>query len=254
MGSPASESGRYDDEGPQHPVRIDYRLAVTETEITRGQFRAFVEATQHDMKGCSFWDGKEWLLKAENDWLAPGFAQTDEHPVVCVSWNDAQAYAQWLSQKTRQRYRLLSEAEWEFAARAGTTARFSFGNDDSVLCVYANVADNTAKATVARWGIADCTDGHVYTAPVRSFKPNQWGLYDMHGNAWEWVQDCHWQKDYSGAPEDGSSVNDPNCTSRLLRGGAWNYGPGGARSAFRNDVDLTYRFSITGLRVTRILP
>jgi formylglycine-generating enzyme required for sulfatase activity len=129
-------------------------------------------------------------------------------------------YAQWLSRKTGQRYRLLSETEWEFAARAGTTTRFSFDNDDADLCTYANVADRTAKAKFVQWTTADCADGHVYTAPVRSFKPSRWSLYDLHGNVCEWVQDCKRRPDYTGAPTDGSSVEEPNCSRRRLRGSA----------------------------------
>jgi formylglycine-generating enzyme required for sulfatase activity len=109
-----------------------------------------------------------------------------------VAWNDARVFAVWLSKRTGQTYRLLTEAEWEYAARAGSTSRYSFGDKGNELCRHANVGDRSLKKAIPDWKheIADCDDGHVHAAPVKSYQPNAFGLYDMHGNAWEWVQDC----------------------------------------------------------------
>src|SRR5262249_50555663 len=149
MGSPASEDGRLANEGPQHTVFIAYRVALTEAPITRGQFRAYVRATRRrPMRGCNVWTGRDWRVDPARDWEDPGFAQTDEDPVVCVSWHDAQAYACWLSLRTGHSYRLLSEAEWEYAARAGSQARYAFGDDERDLCLHANVADRAAAAVL----------------------------------------------------------------------------------------------------------
>lgn len=128
MGSPHDEAGRGEDESPRHHVVIAYRFAVSETEITREQFSAFVKATGYRIpSGCNVLNGEHWQFDKLRDWEHPGFDQSDEHPVVCINWHDAQAYASWLSRETGHVYRLLSEAEWEFAARAGTNTRYSFG-------------------------------------------------------------------------------------------------------------------------------
>ena len=147
MGSPAGEAGRYDDEGPQHEVTIARKLAVMEAEVTRAQYAAFVDETGYrPQEGCYTLNqkGDNFELDASRDWSTPGFDQTPQHPVTCVNWNDGQAYAQWLSKRTGQRYRLLSEAEWEYAARAGSTTRYSFGDSDSDLCSHGNVFDRSA--------------------------------------------------------------------------------------------------------------
>lgn len=246
MGSPAGEQGRYDDEGPQHEVRIGYRLAVMEAEVTRGQYRAFVGDTRRVQTGCA----------GGGNWQQPGFEQTDDHPVVCVSWDDGRAFAQWLSRRTGKAYRLLSEAEWEYAARAGSQSRYSFGDDDRKLCRFANVADRSAKAQFPVGLTVDCDDGAVHTSSVRKYQPNAFGLYDMHGNVWEWVQDC-WpegQKGYEEAPSDGSALQASACSRRLLRGGAWNSFPWSARSALRLRGDPSDRVGFTGLRLARMLP
>ncbi len=227
MGSPAGEQGRSDDEGPLHPVVISQAFAVMETEVTRGQFARFAAETKYQ--------------RAENcKWDDPGFSQTDEHPVVCVSWNDATAFAAWLSKRTGEAYRLLSEAEWEYVARAGTTTRFAFGDDDASVCANAQLS---CKELGSAGG----------TAASKSFKPNGFGLYDLHGNAWEWVQDC-WHGDYTGGPADGSAWN-MGCTNkgRVLRGGGWNDSPGYARSAIRDWDIPDFRNYGTGFRLSRTL-
>jgi len=254
MGSPVSEVGRLPNEGPRHPVHIAYRLAVTETPITRGQFRAYVRATgRRPAGGCNAWNGRAWQVDKARDWEHPGFAQTDDDPVVCVSWHEAQAYACWLSLKTGHDYRPLSEAEWEFAARAGSAARYAFGDDERALCAHANVADRAARSALAKVQ-TDCDDGFAYTAPVRSFPPNAWGLYDMHGNVWQWVRDCYADQSYESAPTDGSAVQIRPCRERVLRGGGWNNGSDMQRLAYRDHDRPSGRHANTGLRLARTLP
>ncbi|MBS0511266.1 MAG: formylglycine-generating enzyme family protein [Proteobacteria bacterium] len=258
MGSPAGEAGRSEDEGPQHEVAIAYRFAVMEAEVTRGEFAAFVQQTKHDTSGgCYIWAGDKYVQVPGADWRNPGFKQTDQHPVVCVSWNDAQAYARWMSTRTGQQYRLPSEAEWEYVARAGSTTRFFFGDRDDDLCAHANVGDRTTRDGLKGWQkdwiAADCADGQVYTAPVKSYKPNGFGLYDVAGNAWEWTQDC-WHDNYAGAPRDGKAW-ETECKDvrRVLRGGGWVSIPVLARSAGRSRNSPDYRVGGSGFRLARTL-
>jgi formylglycine-generating enzyme required for sulfatase activity len=254
MGSPAQEADRLANEGPRHQVVIAYRLAVTEAPITRGQFRAYVQATgRRPIRGCNVWNGRDWQVDKVHDWERPGFAQTDEDPVVCVSWYDAQAFAGWLSRKTAQRYRLLSEAEWEFAARAGSDARYAFGDNERDLCAYGNVADRAASAVIGKVQ-TDCNDGFAYTAPVRSFRPNAWGLYDVHGNVWQWVQDCFADAGYQATLTGGLAMHSLPCRERVLRGGGWNNSPKVQRVAFRDHARASGRHANAGLRLARVLP
>lgn len=259
MGSPDDEPGRDKDEGPQHQVTVTKPFAVMETEVTVGLFKAFVaEARYEGEPGCWIWDGKESKDDPKTNWRKPFAAanQADDHPVVCVSWNTARAFARWMTKRTGQPYRLLSEAEWEYAARAGSQAAYSFGADAKQLCSFANVGDLRTRQGYPQWGkdwvYADCDDGYVYTAPVGSFRPNAFGLYDMHGNAWEWVQDC--QNDYTAAARTAEAVESTNCANRLLRGGGWNFSPWSARSAYRNRIVPSDRSDYTGFRLARMLP
>jgi formylglycine-generating enzyme required for sulfatase activity len=157
---------------------------------------------------------------------------------VCVTWDDAKAYADWLAKKTGKPYRLLSEAEWEYAARGqtapGVYPRFWFGNDENVRCQYGN-GDS-------------CKVGG--TSPAGKYKPNPFGLYDMAGNAWQWTEDC-WHSNYSGAPTGGSTWTSTSCSSRVLRGDSWIYSPGHFRAAFRNNYSGT-SYSV-GFRLARTL-
>jgi formylglycine-generating enzyme required for sulfatase activity len=212
MGSPDDENGRAKDEGPQHAVKIGKPFAVGKFHVTVDQFAAFVRATGHDA-GSKCWtvEGGKEQERSGRSWRNPGFAQAGSHPAVCLSWNDAKAYVDWLAQKTGQPYRLLTEAEWEYAARARTTARqysrYSFGNDEKGLCHFANGADWKARDTIdgaKNWTTAPCDDGYAYTSPVGSFAPNGFGLYEMQGNAWQWTADCY-HDSYDGAPLDGSA-------------------------------------------------
>lgn len=235
MGSPANESGRDSDER-QHEVQVA-DFAIGKYEVTVGQFKQFVTAAgyQTDAEkggGCFTWTGSEWKLEAGTDWKTPGFPQTDAQPVVCVSWNDAVAYAAWLSGQPGHPYRLPTEAEWEYAARAGTTTARYWGDDPGKGCDFANGADQTAKEQFSSWTVMDCRDGYVYPAPVGHFQPNRLGLYDMLGNVWEWTCSAY-DKDYGGAEQH--CVTDKNSNKfRVLRGGSWRTEPRGLRGAARD--------------------
>lgn len=226
-------------EYPQHRVRITRPFYLGTYQVTRGQFRKFVAETTYKTdaeKDCGWgWDQDEKRVRPSDkySWRNVGFEQTDEHPVVNVSWNDAVAFCKWLSQKEGKKYRLPTEAEWEYACRAGTRTRYSSGDDPEALVKVGNVADAAKKARApdAGWTIK-ASDGYVFTSPVGSFKPNAFGLYDMHGNAWQWCADLYGEGYYAKSP-----VNDPtgpgSGDDHVLRGGSWYFGPDFARSSFR---------------------
>ncbi len=268
MGSPASEEGRRDSEGPVREVRIAYTLEVGQHEVTRREFGRFLAATgyrteaERDVgaQGCAAWGGSKWEYTAGRHWRNPGFDQGEDHPVLCVSWNDAQAYLRWLNESLPGRgYRLLSEAEWEYVARAerGSTP-YPWGNDEGgrEQCAWANGADATARRQIAGasgWTVANCSDEHAYTAPVGSYRANAFGLHDLHGNVWEWVQDV-WHDNYAGAPSDGSAwMTGGDPSRRVLRGGSWFDSPRILRSAGRNWSTPDYRIDIIGFRIARTL-
>ena len=256
MGSPSHESGRQDDEGPVHGVRIGYSLAVGKYEVTRGQFAVFVQDTGHGLSGgCWIWNGSKWAEDSGKSWRDPGYRQDDNHPVVCVNWKDAKAYVEWLSRKTGQTYRLLSEAEWEHAARAGTTTARHWGNDADQACDHANVHDEVSKReNKYSWEAHACDDSHAKTSPVGSFRSNAFGLHDVLGNVWEWTEDC-WHDSYADAPSDGRAwTSGGGCGRRVLRGGSWNVSPRVVRSASRGWLGSDYRINYLGFRVARTLP
>ena len=207
---------------------------------------------------CFQYDGKTWTQKP-GSFRSPGFGQTGDLPAVCINWDDATAYAAWLSKKTGQPYRLLTESEWEYAARAATEAtplpRYPFGNDVTKLCDYANGADKTAAAKF-NWNDANtCTDGFAYTAPVGSFKPNAFGLNDTLGNAWEWVQDCFVDTYNEPLPNDGTARKDTSTgCRRVVRGGSWGDFPRFLRAANRYGRTTGNRVIGSGFRVGRTLP
>jgi formylglycine-generating enzyme required for sulfatase activity len=241
----------HSDEKPVHRVSVE-RFAMGRYEVTVGEFRRFVKATGY--KTDAEKGGNCWTL-GQNDgasWRDPRFSQSDQHPVTCVSWNDGVAYAKWLSQQTGKTYRLPTEAEWEYAARAGTeTARY-WGNDPDKACGYANVHDNTSKKVNGfEWTPHNCTDGYAQTAPVGNFKPNKFGLYDMLGNLWEWT--CsEYESKYGG--KEQRCVKNVNKNNRLsLRGGSWNLVGARMRSANRYDWAPSNRGDGVGLRVARLL-
>ena len=221
MGSPNSEKGRYHDEGPRHRVSIDYRFAVGVYEVTFAEWDACVSAG-----GCGGYrpDDAGW--------------DRGNRPVINVSWEDAQSYVRWLSQRTGESYRLLSESEWEYVARAGSVTAYSWGND---------IGHNRANCAGcgSRWD-------NQKTAPVGAFGANAWGLYDVHGNVWEWVENC-WHYSYTGAPADGSAWESGDCSVRVLRGGSWNNKPSFLRSAIRGRDPTGKRYIFNGFRVARTL-
>lgn len=267
-------------ERPIHKVTISTDFALGKYEITTSQFAFFVnESGYRPRKNCesSIVDNSS-KPKNEYSWEDPGFAQDDSHPVVCVSWTDIWAYTDWLTEHTGHQYRLPSEAEWEYAARAGTrTARY-WGDGVSNACQYANAADEShlerydghtfldiisAHGGNFHLGLAKsvpCKDGHVETAPVGSFQPNAFGLFDTLGNVWEAVEDC-FHPNYVGAPTDGSAWVDrktcdraPQYSSELVRifkGGSFSYPPYGLRSSRRGKGGLDRRSWNRGFRVVR---
>jgi formylglycine-generating enzyme required for sulfatase activity len=200
MGVPAGEEEREglpdDFKGPSvpvHPVTISQPYLLGRTHVTRRQYAVFARATHRAGGGCWTWDGKAYTQSDARSWESPGFAQTDDDPAVCLSFDDAQAYVAWLSARTGQKYRLPSEAEWEYAARANTSTSRYWGDTADGQCGNANGADQSAKAKVpgaANWTVASCDDGFPYTSPAGHFRPNVFGLYDMLGNAFQWTSDC----------------------------------------------------------------
>ena len=234
---------------PQHAVDIK-RFSAGKFEVTRGQYRLFAAATARGSDACFVWAGARFEQDPAKDWRNPGYAQDDRHPAACVSWDDASAYARWLSQRTGKPYRLLTEAEWEYAARAGTTTARFWGDAD-LSCGYANGADLTTAAQVpgaGTWTVANCNDRYAYTAPVGSYRANSFGLYDMLGNVEEWTQDC-WNPNYSGAPTDGSAWAGGDCSLRAVRGGSWDDAPVGLRAAYRVGSPMVVRVHRRGFRV-----
>ncbi|MGI9476678.1 MAG: SUMF1/EgtB/PvdO family nonheme iron enzyme [Hyphomicrobiaceae bacterium] len=259
MGSPRKERGREKDEGPRHAVSIARAFAVGKYEVTRGQYAAFVLATGQKDGGSCWSESKvgkgDWKDRSGRGWRTPGFEQTDDHPVVCVSWHDAKTYAAWVSQRTGKTYRLLSEAEWEYAARAGSDKPYSYGSGPSALCEHANGADLSARRVYGRnLATYRCNDGYVHTAPVGRFRANAFGLHDMHGNVVEWVEDVV-HANYKRAPHDGSAwVRGGNQSRRVLRGGAWGYGQRYLRSADRDEYYAGARGNYGGFRIASSLP
>jgi formylglycine-generating enzyme required for sulfatase activity len=250
MGSPESEPERESPESPQHEITISKPFAVGQTHITRGEFEHFVKAMGHKADGgCyartgtttgSLWQGS----KPNLSWRSTGFEQDDSHPAICVNWNDAKAYVSWLSNTTGQAYRLMSEAEAEYTARAGTTTPFWEGS--SITPQQANFNGNYVY-----FG-GEKGEFRQKTLPVKSFKPNAWGLYQVHGNAYTWVEDC-WHDNYNGAPSDGSAWTTRDCELRVLRGGSWFCILRFLRAANRLDFAPSFRLNAVGFRVARTI-
>lgn len=231
-----------DNQKPAHEATVnDFLLA--KTEVTVGQFRAFVEdvnyKTTAEAEGSCWsynFEKSNWEKIKGNSWRKLGFEQEDDHPVACVSWEDAQAYVGWLRKKTGKPYRLPTEAEWEYAVRAGAKTAFSWGN---------KAGKNKANCRGSL-----CGDSFKFTAPVASFSVNSFGLNDMHGNVWEWIEDCY--QGYEKAPRNGSAVKGCDAgASRVLRGGAWGDYPWFLRSATRNGNNPAFRIGNVGFRAAR---
>jgi formylglycine-generating enzyme required for sulfatase activity len=243
MGSPATDLDAQKSEMPQHRVRISRHYFLGVHPVTVGQFKAFVadtgyqtEAETSGQGGYGFdADSRQIAQRPEDTWRKPGFEQSDDHPVVNVSWHDAVTFCNWLSKKEKQRYRLPTEAEWEYACRAGTTTRFSTGDSADSLKGRANIADRSFKGRFApdsRWTSEDWDDGFAFTSPVGKFKPNAWGLYDMPGNVWNWCADWYGDDYYASSPAEDPKGPDKG-EHRVIRGGCWGRDATYARSACR---------------------
>ena len=259
MGSPKEEEARRDNEGPQHEVEVARPFLMGAYPVTVGQFRAFVQDSDYQTEAER--DGKggygfntttaKWEQKAEYTWRHPGFGQGDDYPVVDVSWHDAVKFCAWLSKKEGKTYDLPTEAEWEYACRAGTTTRFWCGDTDVSLQGNANIADGSLKGKVHSGAtkngpFVSWDDDCPFTSPVGSFKANPWGLYDMGGNVWQWCADGYgpYQEGSSKDPEGKESAG-----SRVLRGGSWNNIPRHCRSACRVGNAPANRSGNYGFRV-----
>jgi formylglycine-generating enzyme required for sulfatase activity len=238
-------------EKPVHEVCVD-DFFIGMFEVTVGEFRRFVDDTGYrteaeSQDGCHSWigDGKEEKIKDHN-WSNTGFPQTERDPVVCVSWNDAYNYIQWLNKEEGSNYRLLTEAEWEYAARSrGREYQYSWGNG----APSGNVADESAKEALSGLNIwKGYRDGYAYTAPAGSFRPNELGIYDMSGNAYEWVTD--WQEDdyYGHSPKSNPKGPDKG-KYKILRGGAWDLQPDTARTTSRYWNEAGARAVCMGFRL-----
>jgi formylglycine-generating enzyme required for sulfatase activity/predicted Ser/Thr protein kinase len=252
QGAADSQADATSIEKPQHAVKINYPLGVGVYEITVAEFREFANATNHKSAGCQLYNGT-WQASSELNWNNVGYIQTATHPVACVSWRDAREYAAWISHKTGQRYRLPSDSEWEYAARAGSAAPRPWNTNVQAACTEANVADQTAAQQYPGWKVHPCSDGYIYSSPVGSFQPNEFGLYDMLGNVFEWVEDC-WHPDYHGAPGNGSAWLDGDCSQRDMRGGSWFTAPSLVSASARNRFEDTYRSNSVGFRLVREIP
>lgn len=248
----ANGNGAIPDELPRHAVKIAYPLAVSRFEITRSQFSEFVNASGYNFGGDTSCDKKlpDGNLRT---WKAPGFVQRDDEPVACVSWFDSNAYAKWMSEVTGKPYRLLSESEWEYVARAGSEATVPWGTDEGKSCEHANLADESfAQRTGAKVAFK-CNDQSPYTAPgSTSLRQNRFGVHDTLGNVAEWVADCK-TDDYGSAPADGSAVTRATCQSRVYRGGAFNYATTDVRFSLREALPPGQRRPFIGLRLAREL-
>ena len=251
MGSLATEPGHMPGEGPRHRVRIGYALAISMFPIIVGEYDRFVAETNHESgASCITLESGEFKSRKARNWRDPGFPQKSISPVTCIDFNDATAYAAWLSNKTGQRYRLLSEAEYEYANRAGTTTAYWWGHDSAAGCAFANGFDQDAQSSIPTSTASTCHDGHVFTAPVGSFKPNGFGLFDVTGNVSSWTADC-WNENYARAPTDGSANTAGDCSMRILRGGSW--ASVSLRSAVRRNYPIGYVGVRHGFRVARVL-
>lgn len=243
MGSKDGEG--HEGERPQHEVKITKPFAVSRFVVTRGEFSTFVSETDHDLSdGAHIYEGDRCEWREGRSFRNPGFAQDERHPVVCVNWYDAQAYIKWLKAKTGKDYRLLSEAEWEYVARAGTVTQFWWG---------ASLSTDQANYN----GDHSLDGGSKYefrgkTVPVDRFQPNPWGLYQVHGNVAEWLEDC-WNDNYDGAPTDGSAWTTGNCEYRVCRGGCFVSWPDRLRLAERGRIEPHFRMYYAGFRVARTL-
>jgi formylglycine-generating enzyme required for sulfatase activity len=245
MGSNAGEPGHEVDEAPVHKVTISARIAVARYAVTVADFETFVAVTGYRPGiGCRVFEGGRWTERSDLSFRNPGFPQGPNHPVVCVNWNDAKAYTDWMTARMSGEYRLPTEAEREYATRAASSTAFWWGNDIAPSQAgydWTHVFGNGPRGQARRG-----------THPVDAFQSNPWGLFQMHGNVSEWVEDC-WNDNYRGAPIDGSAWQSGDCRRRVLRGGSWGYVPKDLRASYREGATLSFRNFNFAFRVVRVL-
>ncbi|MFD2644989.1 formylglycine-generating enzyme family protein [Pseudomonas japonica] len=235
MGTPDDELGRQADEGPLHPVTFAKPFAISRFQVTAGEWDAYVRESAVKIADGDTRPGRE--CKASK----PRYKQGPKQPAVCMSWYDAQAYAAWLSKKTGKHYRMVSEAQREYAARAGSSGPFPFPLDPD------------AEYEISRnANVYGPKDGYSYTSPAGSYPANAFGVHDMHGNVYEWVADCY-HDSYVGAPGDGSAWTEASCENVSIRGNDWGEAPIFSRSGNRNNAGPEARGDWLGFRVAREL-
>lgn len=269
---PTMEAKRFaelGDEQPRHRVHIRRAFWLGQHEVTVGQFRRFLAASGHRPESIADGTGG-YGYRADYDpaasvrgdafegrdprysWADPGFAQGDEHPVVNVSWNDAVALARWLSVQEGRRYRLPTEAEWEYACRAGDGRLYPGGDHPAVLQTQANFFDQDSAARWPEWRAhaMPWRDGHAFTAPVGRFAANAFGLHDMLGNVWEWTGDWYAEDAYANGPRvDPQGADDGHV--RVRRGGSWHSWALYTRCGYRNVNTASTRYTLVGIRLLR---
>ncbi|WP_336952863.1 formylglycine-generating enzyme family protein [Sphingobium aromaticivastans] len=238
-------------ERPQRVITFDRPFAVGKYHVTRREFAAFAKATGRQMQGCVVAGDGKWSDGSlpGKSYADVGFPQGDDEPALCVNWDDANAYAAWLSRKSHAHYRLLTEAEWEYAARGGSVAARWWGDDVVSICNRVNGGDRDYAAVMPADKSANltCSDGFAHSNPVGHFAANPFGLHDMLGNAWQWVSDCF-------NPVPGGVSGEADCKARSIRGGSWHNGVATLRSATRFSLPPAMRSSSLGFRVMRELP
>jgi len=251
-------------EQPRHSVKVSKAFAIGRYEITRAQFAQFALATGYEpAPGCWHFIGSEWVLDAKRSWRDAGIDQTDDQPVTCVNWHDANAYTAWLSQRTGRPYRLPSEAEWEYAARGGTQTAYWFGDGAAQICRFINLGDLDTRdrygwdKTQIKYDVLDdwkgepCRDGFPAMAPVTATAANAFGVHGLLGNANEWTADC-WNDTHVGAPADSRSrLLGADCGMRVMKGQGWTAIAASVRPAFRLKMTATDRRFTFGFRVAR---
>jgi sulfatase modifying factor 1 len=253
-----------EDERPFHDVAISRDFYIAEHETTVAEFTAFVEATGYQTTaeadgqgGLHYPPGAEsFVQRPEYTWRSPGFPQSPDHPVVQVSYSDAMAYCEWLSRQDQCTYRLPTEAEWEYAARAGAVANWMFGTEQSVylLRLSGNIADITLRREFGSWASSTSwNDGCAFTSPVGSYAANAWGLHDMHGNVWEWCAD-YYDRIYYNLSSETDPPGPAAGEHRIQRGGSFIYHVAESRGTNRDHGEETQAMSCLGFRIVRVAP
>lgn len=267
LGAGAGDRFRNPDELPERRFEIREPFAVSRYEITRDEYEAFVRATNRPVQGDCLTDRVQrgnWVIDAGTTFRDPGFVQSGAHPVACVNWHEAQAYVAWLNTQTPGGYRLLTEVEWEYLARAGAqqNAVYPWGDDQAQGCSLANGFDQTAMGKYAGIDTSGhkvfdpmtCTDGWLNTSPVGSLQPNRFGVYDMIGNVAEWTADCHGPS-HDALPASGQPTQIAgSCAKRVAKGGSWGTLAHNLRIAERLPYAPEHRDDSIGIRVAKTLP